>query len=90
MASAPSVEGRSPTTTRSSPVARALMASAVGRCGLPATSGVAPAAVATAASSDAGPGHQAVGRGVGGVLVRPDQARPARTAAGGPVERRRR
>ena len=76
-ARAPSVEGRSPTMTRSSPAGTtAAIASAVGRWGLPATSGVVSAAVATAARSAPAPGTRPSGVGKVGVLVRPDQACP--------------
>src|SRR5262245_3892891 len=55
VANAPSVDGRSPIITPSSPK-RSRTRSAVGGHGLPATSGCEPLAVDTAAASDPAPG----------------------------------
>src|SRR5215207_11171075 len=61
-ASPPSVDGRSPTTTPMSPK-RSRMMPTVGASGFPDTSGWAPAAVATAATSDPAPGMSPPGTG---------------------------
>ncbi len=82
---APSVEGRSPTITPWSPSRRRTMAAA-GGFGLPATSGVRPDAVATAATIAPAPGSTWPAPGyVGSALVATKRA-PSRTASRGPVE----
>src|SRR5207237_6632723 len=61
-ASAPSVDGRSPTTSPDEPN-RARIRSTIGRSGFPATSGERPEAVATAAAIAPDPGIMPPGTG---------------------------
>ena len=76
-ANAPSVDGRSPIITTGSPK-RSRTSAAIAGSGLPATSGRAPAAVATAATSAPAPGSSPSAAGIGRVEVGRDETGAAR------------